>query len=331
MANIRLSMMAGLASGIILAFPLLAHAENSSPALEACQAAYQQPASGAAKTIDYAETFKNCLQAAEQGFAEAQTLLGAMYAAGRGVAKNDAEAVKWYRLAAEQGYARAQYILSQLYGTGRGVAKDEAESAKWLRLAAEQGYAKAQLELGMKYTSGIDIRQDNEAEKMLGLAAKLGLARDIPEAKNDKQFTKDYDESVKSLKLAAEQRAARAKGGGNTQNGAEAEKWFRLAAEQGNVEAQIYLARMYAEGFGVALNETEAVKWYRLAAEQGNGWAQYFLGTMYAEGRGVAQNTDEAVKWLTLSGNQGHQYAQGILMAIGKAPAGGFKVAPDFR
>ena len=45
--------------------------------------------------------------AAEQGDTRAQHSLGVMYAAGRGVPQDDAEAVRWYRLAAEQGDARA--------------------------------------------------------------------------------------------------------------------------------------------------------------------------------------------------------------------------------
>ena len=43
---------------------------------------------------------------AELGVAGAQFNLGVMYAEGRGVPQDDAEAARWYRLAAEQGYPR---------------------------------------------------------------------------------------------------------------------------------------------------------------------------------------------------------------------------------
>ena len=65
--------------------------------------------------------------------------LGWMYANGRGVEQDDAEAVKWYRLAAEQGDADAQASLGWMYASGRGVEQDDAEAVKWYRLAAEQG------------------------------------------------------------------------------------------------------------------------------------------------------------------------------------------------
>ncbi len=41
----------------------------------------------------------------------------------------------------------------------------------------------------------------------------------------------------------------------------------------------------------------EAVKWFRLAAEQGNANAQQNFGFMYLEGRGVPQDFVEAMKW----------------------------------
>ena len=47
------------------------------------------------------------LSAADQRDAEAQYTLGVMNAHGNGVAKDDTEAVKWYRKAADQGYAKA--------------------------------------------------------------------------------------------------------------------------------------------------------------------------------------------------------------------------------
>ena len=38
-----------------------------------------------------------------------------MYAKGKGVPENDAEAVKWFLKAAEQGFAGAQYNLGNVY------------------------------------------------------------------------------------------------------------------------------------------------------------------------------------------------------------------------
>ena len=53
---------------------------------------------------------------------------------------------------------------------------------------------------------------------------------------------------------------------------------------------------MYANGKGVPQDYAEAVKWYRRAAEQGDAYAQNNLGLMYANGKGVPQDYAEAVK-----------------------------------
>ena len=58
----------------------------------------------------------------------------------------------------------------------------------------------------------------------------------------------------------------------------EAVQCFRLAAEQGVIDAQYNMGVCYYHGLGVEQNTTEAVKWYRLAAQQGDAEAQCFLG-----------------------------------------------------
>ena len=71
---------------------------------------------------------------AEAGDVDTQLSLGLIYQWGRGVPKDDAEAVRWYRLAAEQGHAEAQAMLGYAYANGMGVLEDLAEAASWYRL-----------------------------------------------------------------------------------------------------------------------------------------------------------------------------------------------------
>ena len=76
-------------------------------------------------TVEGRETgrIERLREAAEQGVAEAQYSLGAMYDKGDGVPEDDFKAVKWYRKAAEQGLAEAQCDLSGMYILGLGVPK----------------------------------------------------------------------------------------------------------------------------------------------------------------------------------------------------------------
>jgi TPR repeat protein len=123
-----------------------------------------------------------------EGDAEAQYNLGMKYAYGEGVAKNDVEAVKWYRLAAVQGEAGAQSTLGVKYDVGEGVVEDDAEAVKWYRLAADQGESSAQLNLGAMYADGKGVPQDDvQAYKWWNLAAAQGDDR----AKAYKSFVEE--------------------------------------------------------------------------------------------------------------------------------------------
>ena len=90
-------------------------------------------------------------KAAGQGHADAQYNLGLCYRNGRGVQKDDADAVKWYRKAAEQGQADAQNNLGVCYQDGTGVTQSMAEAIQWYTKAAEQGYATTMCNLGDIY------------------------------------------------------------------------------------------------------------------------------------------------------------------------------------
>jgi hypothetical protein len=94
-----------------------------------------------------------------------------------------------------------------------------------------------------------------------------------------------------------------------SQNEAEAARWFLLAAAQGFAAAQYDLGVMYATGRGVPQDNAEAIRYYRLAAAQGFAAAQYDLGVMYATGRGVPQDNAEAYKWFNLAAAQGNNDA----------------------
>src|SRR5918996_236655 len=124
---------------------------------------------------DQAEAVKWFRKAAEQNLADAQFSLGVCYAKGQGVAKDDAKAVKWFRKAAEQNDARAQAALGVRYAKGQGVAKNKAEAVKWYRKAAEQNVADAQYNLGVCYANGQGVAKDEvEAYKWWLLAGGEG-------------------------------------------------------------------------------------------------------------------------------------------------------------
>ena len=66
-----------------------------------------------------------------------------MFMNGQGVAKDDVEAVRLYRLAVAQGHAGAQNNLGYMFDNGYGVVQDRVEAVRLYRLAAAQGHANA--------------------------------------------------------------------------------------------------------------------------------------------------------------------------------------------
>jgi TPR repeat protein len=90
----------------------------------------------------------------------------------------------------------------------------------------------------------------------------------------------------------------------------EAARWYRLAAEKGEAEAQFELAGMYRRGEGLLQSYGQAVKWYRSAANQGHARAQISLGIMYQQGEGVPPDDAQAMKWYQSAADQGNAQAQ---------------------
>jgi len=84
-----------------------------------------------------------------------------MYCEGEGVPKDYTKAAYWCRKSAEQGFVDAQFILGAMYRLGDGVAKDEVEAYKWFNLAGAQGHKEAarHLELLEAQMSSEDVAE----------------------------------------------------------------------------------------------------------------------------------------------------------------------------
>src|SRR5271166_583223 len=69
----------------------------------------------AAAAHNYVRAAEIFLPLAAEGDARAQSYLGFMYAHGQGVPQNYMVSAGWYRCAADQGFANAQYMLGLMY------------------------------------------------------------------------------------------------------------------------------------------------------------------------------------------------------------------------
>ena len=99
-----------------------------------------------------------------------------MYAKGRGVPQDYAEAAKWFHKGAEKGSGSAQVKLGAAYVLGRGVPQDYVVAHMWFNLAAAQGEkfaAKARDGIAKKMTPADVSKAQRMAKEWL---AKHGKA-----------------------------------------------------------------------------------------------------------------------------------------------------------
>ena len=94
---------------------------------------------------------------------------------------------------------------------------------------------------------------------------------------------------------------------------------FRPLAEKGNAIAQYKVAVMHRMGLGVPKSEKEARKWSRLAAKQGNPQAQTLLGSLYYKASGEeSPDTVRAYMWYEVAAAQGNAEAKKDLALLTK-------------
>jgi len=91
--------------------------------------------------------------------------------------------------------------------------------------------------------------------------------------------------------------------------------WCRLAAIQGCVEAQVFLAQLLAKSNSVEAQQ-EAFTWLYRAAQDNFAEGQYLLAEAYLYGHGVEKDISAAEAWATKADAQGYGKAKELLAAI---------------
>ena len=88
----------------------------------------------------FKEAMKELLPAARSGNADAEELIGIMYAMGLGVERDDVRAFEWYLRSSMKGHPGAQSGVGWYYEIGRGLpAPDLVRAYTWYGLSAIGG------------------------------------------------------------------------------------------------------------------------------------------------------------------------------------------------
>jgi len=89
---------------------------------------------------DFVLAMQELLPAAQSGNADAEELIGVLYAMGLGVERDDMRAFDWYLRASMKGHAGAQSGVGWYYEVGRGMpAPDLIRAYTWYVLSAIGG------------------------------------------------------------------------------------------------------------------------------------------------------------------------------------------------
>ncbi|MEO9683902.1 MAG: tetratricopeptide repeat protein [Tateyamaria sp.] len=97
---------------------------------------------------EYTAAYDALWPAARSGNAEAEELIGVLYALGLGVERDDERAFEWYLRASLKGHPGAQSGIGWYYEVGRGMpARDLVRAYMWYTLSAIGGDPDAAISL----------------------------------------------------------------------------------------------------------------------------------------------------------------------------------------
>jgi len=188
-------------------------------------------------------------KAAAAGSPEALDWLGYLALEGKGLPQDERAALEYFRKSAEAGYPKGQLHYGLLLRQGKTIELDNDESLKWIEKAAKQGLVEANAALGRLLFSGdrLQRRDPLRSYEFLKVAAEGG----DPACQNAMGVI-----------------CRRGVGTPNRfRDPAQAEVWFRKAAEQGYAKAQANLAMDLGLG-PQSPRRREALMWLLAAKKQ---------------------------------------------------------------
>lgn len=189
-------------------------------------------------------------QKAAKGDSQSQYQMGLRYYNGDAETQTKRDYNKawdWFEKASQQGNSDAKYQIAVMYEEGKGVEINFKKAIKYYRLAAQSGNVMAHYRFA-------ELCEAHEAA--LSFYDVFGY----------------YDIIVPPSELNGSQEGTEKQRRHDRQRiHSEIASYYAVAAENGHAKAQYRLGQLYEEGRGVSKNMETANKWYKMAADQGGG------------------------------------------------------------
>lgn len=228
----------------------------------------------------------------------------------------------------------AAVILANIYRNGfRGIAKDPAEARRWYARAYAVGHVPAAKMLGDIHYQGIDTPRDvkkamgyyGDAAKLNHPGAQVALGGILLNGENGVPANKPvalrwYQAAAKSGHPAALYALGRAYdlGDGVPADQQHALALYKDAALGGDAAARVALGTYFYEGRQVAKDDAAARGWFERAALQADADGMFNLAVMLTKGEGGARDLPQAWAWLKRATRLGHVNAPRALAALEK-------------
>lgn len=245
----------------------------------------------------FAKALPLLLEAAEAGYATAQTAYGTAFMNGD-VPPDYPLAHRWLTAAADAGNPVAKANLAIMYSGSYGLPADRDRYVSLQLEAASAGVDFAQHNVGLIYERGLAVEPDlmvAEGWYRLASAQDLTIAhRSLGQLLSRTASNQAvYDEAICLL---------------------------RLASDQGDAQAATFLGTMYRDGVGHAPDLTLAREAYELGYQNGDSYAAHQLDHLHEFGKGVPVDKQRALGYFLQAawlGSAPAQYRVGFFIRSG--------------
>lgn len=199
------------------------------------------------------DQIKQLEKLADLGNERAMYILGEIYHHSVGVEEDDKKAFGYFSKAAEKEYPPAMNMLAEYYWEGKVIPKDEKRYFELLKAAAEKEYPLAMNMLGLAYEAGYGTEKNGK--KALECFEKAAAKGCMKSMYHISRIFRYGAEGIDADKEKADRKASK-----NF-------SFFLSRAEEGNMDAQSWVAASYFTGDGVPKDMNENMKWIRSSRE----------------------------------------------------------------
>ncbi|MCO6498607.1 MAG: sel1 repeat family protein [Chitinophagaceae bacterium] len=265
----------------------------------------------------------------EKGFnggdSRSSFILGALYLEGKEIKQDFSKATYWLEKSEEKGEPDAFFALGYMYENGMGKAKDIDKALELYKEAADNGsakgedaYARLAKEL-KKPNQNVAVTQQPIADEISGEQQYFEGLKFLEENKTQKAIelfessaAKGYVESMVELGSLYDLGM-----NGLREDKEKAIKWYRMAAQNGDVSSMRYLGIQF--NYDPKLqNKDSTIYWYQKAAELGDSLSTWDLIKLYTADN-TYDNYVEAAKWYKSLADRGDTLAASQYRQIAKA------------